>query len=710
MLISIDPRAAAAGDARYNYGSSLAADRTLRYASPSSLDTADTRTEGGCLRKWYFERVEKRRPPQSAGQELGVKGHGEIEHFLRTGEDVLGTIVRRGKHMIPAPGADLAIEWAVAPPPEGFDPRPRCAHCGSTHDAVHPLGCAGAGEHLKAPTIDPARSFVHIAGVPVIGYLDLAHARGTNQGTDDILEANDPPNTIEVLDWKFLSDPQRYAKSADAVGKATPMLIYGRAYANAYEAATGRLPEHVRLSHAYFGTRKSDAFKRSRRLALPVIDERLEAVGAVMRDIADVAREERADAVPGNTRACHAFRGCPHRDYCTAGQRGSLERFFGIGTTTSKEDSNMSALTALLPGVNLGAPVSQTPPTPAAQPAPQAASPAAAPLPAPVVPPAGVGVALHLPPMTAPGFAEALQDIHDAGFGWPMFGGGGAAQAVAAVKGLVFEGQGYAGAGLLGERGVACMTVEDVLRIAAELRPYAERNRAAAQATATPPTPVPPAPVVAHPTPAGMPAILPPDAPASNPAIAALPVQPMPGDPPAAVAAMNAHAAQIATLQTANAAPIAPVTSADAPPMPVETTPAKPKRASKKAAATRKGGQTSHEEGTTHAAPTGGVVLFVDAVVDDPGADNLASYVQAWCDDVVKALGGASCIDIRCADQNSPIGFGKWKGALAAYVREQFDKGALADGMYVLDARGSEIGEVIAEALRTKVDLYVRGR
>lgn len=703
-------------DARYNYGPSIL-DGELQYASPSSLDLGDTRTEGGCLRKWYFERVEKRKPPQGTGQATGTACHAEIEHYLKTGEDVLGTIVRRGKHMIPEPGRDLRVEWALCEPPPGYDPTPQCPTCG----ARSPLPlvarpCTHPAEAYKAPPIDPRRSPVHIAGVPVIGYLDLAHARGTNQGADDIREAYDPPGTVEVLDWKFLADPERYAKSHDAVASATPMLIYGRALAT----VLGNEVEHARLSHGYFGTRERVAFKRGRRVSLDVIDQRLEPVATVMRDIVDVARQTSADDVPGNTRACHAFRGCPHREYCSAGQRGSLAKFFGTAANPIK-DPTMSVLNNILPGAMPGF-ASQPAPAPVAQPAPQTVAPPAAvspPSPSPVVPPAGVGVALHLSPQFAPrntaavppGFAEALRDIHDAGFGSPAYGLGGAAQAVAAIKGIVLEGQGYAASGHLGTQGVTCMTTDDVLRIAAELRPYAERNRAAAAAYPVAPSTAPAAPVhaaeraAAHVTPPGMPAILPPDAPASHPILNALPVQPQPGDSPAAVAAMQAHAAQYAAMQTADAG----AQPAAAAPMPVETTPAKAKRApraKKGDAEGRKGGHTSHNEDV---AAFDGVVLLVDASVDS-GATNLAPYVQAWCDDIVKALGGASCVDIRCAPETSSIGYSKWKGALAAHVREQFDLGAIASGTWTLDARGSEIGEVVAEALRTKVDFYARGR
>lgn len=397
---------------RYRYGERII-DGVLQYESPSGIDTADTRNDGGCLRKWFYRYVMHIREPSTAAQEIGTKGHGEIEHYLKTGEDVLGPIARRGMHMIPEPGPDLLIEWALASPPPGTDMRPRCTTCKTPPATESAVGCAMCGGEVAPPLVDPKRSHLWIDGIPIIGYLDLAHGRGTNKGTTEIVESRDPDGTIEVLDWKFSRDPAKWGKTEEQIARATPMLSYGRGLAT----ACANTPTHVRLSHGYISTEKRDAFKRSKRLPLAIIDERLEAVVPVMRAIKDAARETDASRVPGNTRACGAFKGCIHLPYCSAGQRGSLEAIFGpppsaplppvaVVRGEAAMSTNVLDLMKNLPGMV----AAQAPAT-------------AAPVVASVNLPAGVGVALGIPaapavvaapppPVVPPGFVEALSLIH----------------------------------------------------------------------------------------------------------------------------------------------------------------------------------------------------------------------------------------------------------------------------------------------------------
>jgi len=635
-------------DGRYRYGERIV-DGELRYESPSGLDLADTRNDGGCLRKWFYRYVMRIREPDTAAKDLGTKSHAQIEHYLKTGEDVLGPIPRRGLHMIPEPGPDLIIEWAVAPPGPSWKP----------------------GE-----LVDPRGSYVHIEGVPIIGYLDLAHGRGVNKGADDITDTHDPAGTIEVLDHKFTRDPGKWAKTHDQVAKATPMLIYGRGVANACAVT----PEHVRLSHCYYGTEKREAFKRSRRVALPVIDERLVGVAAVMRAVKDAARETDPVKVPGNTRACSAFKGCIHLPYCSAGQRGSLERLFG---PAPKEDPSMSVLDIMkqIPGLMPAAP-------------------------APVVapPPAPAAVAVPL------GFAEAWADIVDAGLGAPTLADE-AAKVKAAFSGVTLEGSGYAGSGAIAA--VTCRTVKDVFDVALNLQPHAEAARAAKAAAAVPvyaaeraavaPTP-PPAPFAGVSAPgATIPAILPPDAPPSNPALAAVPVQPTAAElasgtfPQGALAAMAALQAA-----TAPAAPVETVSVATPmPPMPVADAPAEPKKRGRKPKA----------ETTAAAAPSAtpsnatGVTIYVNCIPSVP-----YESMQPWIDELAKTLLSSphaqGATDLRLVTGDA-LGFGKWKPYLEALAREAFDKGSLPAGDYVVE-RG-DIADVVVAGLRGKVDNVVKG-
>ena len=83
--------------------------------------------------------------------------------------------------------------------------------------------------------------------------------------------------------------------------------------------------------------------------------------------------------------------------------------------------------------------------------------------------------------------------------------------------------------------------------------------------------------------------------------------------------------------------------------------------------------------------------IFINCAVQS--ATDLAPWVRALCDSICKQFGA---VDLRSAPQDGPLGYGRWKGALAAMVRENPPPA----GRYALDTRGSEIAEVVAEALQ----------
>jgi hypothetical protein len=103
------------------------------------------------------------------------------------------------------------------------------------------------------------------------------------------------------------------------------------------------------------------------------------------------------------------------------------------------------------------------------------------------------------------------------------------------------------------------------------------------------------------------------------------------------------------------------------------------------------------------------VEIYVDCVPNQ-SYESLWTLVDQWCQGMARHF---NVPDIRQAPQDSPIGFGKWKAALEAMIRDGARDGAIPVGAYVLDTRGSEIAEVVAVALRLACDeigaLYVRG-
>ncbi|MEO9194315.1 MAG: hypothetical protein ABI445_11680, partial [Polyangia bacterium] len=83
--------------------------------------------------------------------------------------------------------------------------------------------------------------------------------------------------------------------------------------------------------------------------------------------------------------------------------------------------------------------------------------------------------------------------------------------------------------------------------------------------------------------------------------------------------------------------------------------------------------------------------IFLDCVPDKVATLRLETYAQTKADELAAHF---KTDDIRCAPGDSPLAFGKWKGALAAFVRAE----PPAVDAYVVSS-GSEFGMVAFEAL-----------
>ena len=171
-------------------------------------------------------------------------------------------------------------------------------------------------------------------------------------------------------------------------------------------------------------------------------------------------------------------------------------------------------------------------------------------------------------------------------------------------------------------------------------------------------------------------ALLPADAPASNPALAAKPVEGFTSDArftPSGAAIVETSAAPSDT------------------PAPEGT---KPKRKY-----TRKV-KPANADGTAQTEDDRGLEIFVNAI---PSRDfvPLDVYVKATCDALAKKYGLA---EIRTGKGDSPCAFGAWKGLLYAAVQANPPE----SGAHVCINPG-ECAEVVIDALSTIADEFVRG-
>lgn len=637
-------------------------DGVPRYSSASSLTTADPNSYAGCLRRWWFDKVRGIKEPETAAQRKGVKElHDPIEHYYHTGSRAFAPFVQAGFHHMPARGADLLIEREIA----------------------LPLSSPNPG---RDDLVDISGAPLRADGIPIVGRIDLTHARGVYVANGGELLAEDFPNTTaEAKDWKSTSSVD-YGKQPAELRDAIQMVTYGSYLARVLPALT-----HARLSHVYFLTRGAPkSWKSTVLVDRDHLAHRWEYVDGIARSLRHAAAETDVEKVPGNPRSCGAYhKGCPHRSICSIGSHNSIPSWAGLAMkldATAQPDEG-DPLMSLLKTLNLA------PPDPAATAGVAAALNLAGQVAAPT--PANPIASLMttspnpitaLAEQAAPALAErvrtAFTSIKAAGLGEPPYVGE-VGKWKATYDGVEApRGAGFAGSGKLGGyQNVG--TLEELLKLAADVAEYVKSTQVQTT-TATPEqrgqaaTP-PVTTVVTNIAPAAT-GLVPPETPASKPELAALPVEGF-GTVPVALASNTPVPLNIttATMIAAAADGALPATETKVPATRKKRTPkVKPDGAAQV-------GASSDE-----------MILYVDCLPTS-GYERLQPRVDAWLAALVDYY-KVDPPDIRCATKD-PLGMGKWKGVVAAMAREQATK--LPQGAHTLITTDSEINKIVAEALES---------
>lgn len=592
----------------------------LRYLSPSAITLADPESEG-CLRKWAWQYIAGKKQPETPSQAIGTALHADVERYLKTGQKNLSALALAGLHMVPTPDLeliargenDLGVELEMSS--QFSDPE----HQFAVDEA---WAMRQAGDYSGASRMLNSIGVVTASGVPVIGRIDLIHARGTNQGTDNPDEAIDPPNTVEVYDWKTSKDVARYGKTAAQLGRNVQML----AYAN-WVLLVSPETEHVRVSHGYFQTQGSRKTRKvTTRLTRGEVVRRWEYADNLARRIVHAARELDPNKVEANLGACEKFGGCPHRSYCDAGMERGLKGFFPASQLKAKGTKKMGFLDTLRKTDQ-------------------------------------ERKATLTGPKADPRFADAWKAITSLGEGRPCLSRDLSEQ-LALHLGEAFTENHTAGTGAMGKATIK--TMDELLEIAAECAAEMPGSETAEPAKVEPK--VEPKPEPGKVTP------LSPDAPASDPAIASAGVD---GKDPT----------KKTSKAKAKTAPPAAAVETVEPPKEVDVT--------KTRDLTR---------------DVGDVTIYVDCIPfgsSSPGFTTLNGWVQTIADEISR---GAGC-DFRYS-QEKPYSFGGWKGLVADLVRDTTEHPLPSGSAFFLDARGSEIMEVAAEALlaRPGVGIVIRGQ
>lgn len=629
--------------ARVDFGPTVL-NGVLQRTSASAITTADPNTYGGCFRKFFYDKVLGLKEPETEPQKLGKKCHKEIEDHLIYDTGALSAIVMAGYQFIPDRDPLLEIEHNITP-----------------------------------------QHFYEVAGVPVVGMLDIINPTGRyiSPMGEYILE-----NLVEVLDWKTTSDIS-YVKAGHLLKTLHQMVLYGEYTSRRYNA------DRVRLSHVYFQTKRT---KKSEKTTTILTREdsykHWPKMERVVRTLIDLAPETDINKVPANTSSCTAFKGCFYSDRCPKTQTMIMDMITG----------NTQKMTQI-PPVNYIPPASPlaTPPAigvPVAPPAgtfPIVQTPggvvAQIPLTALVAPPsAGVPTAGGVPiPERPADFVAAMNFVYTQGKGRPALAG--EAQSINAAYNAV-------GLGPSGEtpgEGMAAATIvsttQEMLHLATAV---GVRDGVPFVAPAN---------------------VLPDDAPASQPHLAADPVEGYTVPP-----APAAPAPPYQSIQPQVAAPVAPPVAQQPPPPPAA--PEAPQGSSDimtkalQAAEDGKWGSVKKPEiaaafcellaqksgapavvnnaAAASLSPTK-VSVYLNCIRE--GALDLAAHIDATAAEICKQYG---VVNLLAAPKDSALGYSAWKGILISTYAEAVK--ALAPGDYYLITGSDEIKQVAAMALTANIE------
>jgi hypothetical protein len=292
----------------------------IKQLSVSQVERFDHEQKGGCELAWWFERVHGLKPDdQSAGQSAGDSGHELFAHYFRHGtlpegrkamKKAVSYAIQKGD--LPAPGPDMLIEWR-GDGQEKFSPytcdcrHPNSAHVNGGKGKCTEAGCKCEEQKPLWLPVDRARTF-WLGGVPWDLFIDLAFRRG------------DVPT---VLDHKFSSDLEQYAKRDDEMVRTVQLPVYALALMHAETTHSNHGfkwsdAKVWRLGHNYNARTAGTQFIRSALVSKDEILERREQIEGVVKRMHVIAKAPRQQDVPFNRKACHTWMGCPHQSICSA--------------------------------------------------------------------------------------------------------------------------------------------------------------------------------------------------------------------------------------------------------------------------------------------------------------------------------------------------------------------------------------------------------
>ncbi len=273
----------------------------IEQTSVSQVTSYDPAQEGGCPRRFWFERVNDLKPEQDNAQSEGSKGHALFAAWFATGQ-MPAKRVKMGKHVtaailkgeLPKPGGDLLVE-------ERFDGQPMWRPV--VDDEGQPVLDDDGEPKREWVPLDKANTY-WLAGIPWDGAIDLAYRRG--------------PRPV-ILDLKFGSDPDANAKRNDQLIKTVQMPIYVHSQMPYWPDAREYEIQHYNIKRSGI-----HSFMRRAVVTVDQVLERTAQIADLVEEMKGVALATSQDDVPFNRRSCHSWLGCPHQSICNAFKRNQM--------------------------------------------------------------------------------------------------------------------------------------------------------------------------------------------------------------------------------------------------------------------------------------------------------------------------------------------------------------------------------------------------
>jgi hypothetical protein len=303
---------------RIKVGAALV-DGKFRFISVTQMKLFDPESEG-CNRKWAYQYKFHKKLAKTGSLKDGADTAEKLEHYLKTGEDVLPLWMQPAKLLFPRPDMaliaagqnDLQVEKPLGPnfPLAVFlrDAmlRPEFQSKNASYQAA-----------LRQEMRQLAGLVVH--DIPFDGAPDVRYFRDVYIG-DDGLPYRELPGTrvVKLEDLKTTSRiwPQQimsgenagkilpgYAKTAAQVCDDTQMLGYARRDCDAFPEVT-----HFRLAHIYAQTKSRGSAKRSGIISREEVLHRWEKRGEdVVGKMVQVATADRIEDIEPSISSCDAY-------------------------------------------------------------------------------------------------------------------------------------------------------------------------------------------------------------------------------------------------------------------------------------------------------------------------------------------------------------------------------------------------------------------